>query len=1092
MTLSDLSVRRPVFAAVAAIILVVVGLAAFTTLSVRELPSVDPAQVSIQTTYVGASAEVVEERITQVIERQVAGIQGIDRVNSVSRDGRSQINISFLPDRNLEQAANDVRDAVSRVIRGLPLGVDPPTVNKANSDAVPIMIVNLRSTTMNKLELTDYGNRYLVERLSTIPGVSQVGLGGGQNYAMRIWLDPDAMAARGITVEDISTALNAQNVELPAGSLESTAKDYTIRVARQYARPEDFRQLPIVTPTTTTGAGALLATNGAGGTTVGTTGGARAASGYITRLGDVARVEEGADERRRLFRGRGVDMVGFQIIRQSDANDLDIAKGTIKAVEEINKTLPKGTEMFIAVDFSVFTSEAIKEVWWTMGISLFLVAVVNIIFLGSWRSAIIPTIVAPICIVSTFIVLAVLGFSINLLTLLALVLAIGLVVDDAIVVVENIQRRIDEGEPPLVAAERGARQVFFAIIAVTAVLLTVFAPMMFMKSYSGKLFVELAVAVAAAVAFSAVLALSLSPMLASKLLRPVHGQGWLARKVDWSLDKLRNSYANSLNAILPNGMAGLVAGIVVLALAAAAGGLFIVLPKELVPSEDRGQIQLNATGPEGSGYDYMVKVVAQIEPVLQKLVDEKIVERYVVQAPGFGGGAGSFNSAGGNVIMVDWGHRPKMEVTDPASGKKVMKRATADLVASRLNRELSVITGARINASVRAALGGGPGGGGAGNSIQMIAKGAEYDELNTWMQPILTAAQGSSLFQRPRLDYEPNSPRLLINLDRDKAAALGVQPRAIGNVLSTMLGSSRVTTYVKAGQEYDVILQTELDERRTEADLARLYVRSSQGVLVPLSSLVTTELRGDTPDRRRVDRQRAITFNADLADGVTMEEGINFLKAEVAKQPPTAVITWGGSAKDFLEGQGGIGFAFGMALLLVFLVLAAQFESWIHPAVIISTVPLAALGGLFALLMAGSSLNLYSQIGLIILIGIAAKNGILIVEFANQLRDEGRTVQEAIIEACTVRLRPILMTSIAASMGALPLIFAHGPGAASRNTIGVVIFSGCLFATLLTLFIVPIFYNLLARFTKSPEWTARLIDDFEKNEQTSEMKLAAE
>ncbi|RZJ88356.1 MAG: efflux RND transporter permease subunit, partial [Brevundimonas sp.] len=452
MTLSDLSVRRPIFAAVAAIILVVVGLAAFATLSVRELPSVDPAQVSVSTTYLGASAEVVEERITQVIERQVAGIQGIDRVNSVSRDGRSQINISFLPNRDLELAANDVRDAVSRVIRALPLGVDPPVVNKANADAVPIMIVNLTSKTMNRLELTDYANRYLVERLSTIPGVSQVGLGGGQSYAMRLWLDPDAMAARGITVEDVSTALNAQNVELPAGSLESTAKDYTVRVARQYARPEDFRQLPIVTPTATTGAGALTSTSGAGGTTVGTTGGARAGSGYITRLGDIARIEEGPDERRRLFRGRGVDMIGFQIIRQSDANDLDIAKQTTKAINDINKTLPKGTQMFVSVDFSVFTKEAIKEVWWTMGISLALVAAVNMIFLGSWRSAIIPTIVAPICIVATFIVLAALGFSINLLTLLALVLAIGLVVDDAIVVVENIHRHIDEGMKPYAAA----------------------------------------------------------------------------------------------------------------------------------------------------------------------------------------------------------------------------------------------------------------------------------------------------------------------------------------------------------------------------------------------------------------------------------------------------------------------------------------------------------------------------------------------------------------------------------------------------------------------------------------------------------------
>ncbi|MDB5440562.1 MAG: acrB3, partial [Caulobacteraceae bacterium] len=887
------------------------------------------------------------------------------------------------------------------------------------------------------------------------------GVQGAQNYAMRIWLNPNAMAARGIPVEDLSNALNSQNVELPAGSLESTSKDFTVRVARQYGTPEQFAQLPLVAPAGSSGAGALTNTTGAGGTTVGTTGGGKAGSSYITRLGDVARIEEGADERRRSYRSNGVDLIGFAIIRQSDANDLDIANETVKAVKDINQNMPKGTSLAVAVDFSVFTKAAIKEVWFTMTISLALVAGVNIIFLGSWRSAIIPTIVAPICILSTFIVLAALGFSINLLTLLALVLAIGLVVDDAIVVVENIQRRIDEGEPALVAAERGARQVFFAIIAVTAVLLTVFAPMMFLNSYSGKLFVELAVAVAAAVAFSAILALSLSPMLASKLLRPGNEQGWMARRVNWVMDKLRNSYGASLTAVLSKGWGAAVAGIVVLAMAGASGFLFTTLPKELVPSEDRGQFQVNITGPNGSGYDYVNAIAKNVEPHLQKLVDEGIVQRYAMNLPGFGGGA-AFNTASANIAMVDWADR----------------KVSADQVVERLNKEFASITGARVIASVRPAIGG-PG---ATTSMQMIVKGDEYDTMNAWLAPVLQAARDNPNLQRVRSDYEPNAPRLLINLDREKAASLGVQPLAVGNVLSTMFGSQKFTTYIKAGQEYDVILQTELEQRRSEADLNKLYVRSSQGLLVPLSNLVTTEVRGDTPNRPRTDRQRAITISAELSPGYSMGEAIDFMKAQAAKQPSSVAIAWGGASKDYLEGQGGIVFAFGMALLLVFLVLAAQFESWIHPAVIISTVPLAALGGLFALLMAGSSLNLYSEIGLIILIGLAAKNGILIVEFANQLRDEGRTISEAIIESCTVRLRPILMTSIAASCGALPLIAAHGAGAHSRNSIGVVIFGGCLFATMITLFVVPIFYNLLARFTKSPEWTAKQIDAYEDQE----------
>ena len=516
MMLSDLSVRRPVFAAVAAIILCVVGVAAFATLSVRELPSVDPPVVSVSTTYRGASAEVVEERITQVIERQVAGIQGIDRVNSSSRDGLSRVNISFTLDRNLDAAANDVRDAVSRVTSQLPNQADPPQIAKANADSSPIMFISFTSTTESRLQLSDYANRYLIERLSTVPGVAQVGVGGSQLYSMRIWLDPQAMATRGITVDDVETALNAQNLELPAGALEAKTKDFTIRVARGYSTPAQFAQLPVIPGV---GSARAVVTSGVGGgplgTTAASTGAAAAATSattsaanadaYVTRLGDIARVEEGPDERRRMFRSNGKDQVGLAITRQSQANDLEISKGVRAQLAEINKTLPKGTHIDVAVDYTVFTKHAIQEVWITMSMSLGLVALVNFLFLGTWRAALIPSIIAPICILSTFTILAPLGFSINLLTLLALVLAIGLVVDDAIVVVENIQRRVDDGEPPVIAAQRGARQVFFAVVATTIVLISVFAPLMFMPGYIGRLFVELAVAISAAVGFSALL-----------------------------------------------------------------------------------------------------------------------------------------------------------------------------------------------------------------------------------------------------------------------------------------------------------------------------------------------------------------------------------------------------------------------------------------------------------------------------------------------------------------------------------------------------------------------------------------------------------
>ncbi|MBP7649061.1 MAG: efflux RND transporter permease subunit [Phenylobacterium sp.] len=1069
--LSDISVRRPVLAAVAAIILCVVGAACFASLSVRELPSVDPPVVSVSTTYRGASAEVVEERITELIERQVAGIQGIERVNSSSRDGSSRISVSFSLDRDLDTAANDVRDAVSRVTSQLPDQADPPQIAKANADGAPIMFLAFSSTKLNRLQLSDYANRYLVERISTIPGVAQVNLGGSQLYSMRIWLDPQAMASRGITVDDVESALNAQNLELPAGALEAPAKDFTIRVARGYSTAQQFKELPVTSGARgASGSASVAGSAGALGTTAAADGAVSAAdrgqNAYVTRLGDIARIEEAADERRRTFRSNGRDMVGIAITRQSQANDLEISKGVADQLPEINKSLPPGTKLEIAVDFTVFTKQAIQEVWITMAISLALVALVNFVFLGTWRAAIIPSVVAPICILSTFIVLAPLGFTINLLTLLALVLAIGLVVDDAIVVVENIQRRVDEGEPPVVAAQRGARQVFFAVVATTIVLISVFAPLMFLPGYIGKLFVELAVAITAAVAFSALLALSLSPMLASKLLRPAHGEGFIARRVDAGMTRLRNSYHASLDAMLGRRAASVSAVALVVVLSGLAFALFTVLPRELVPNEDRGRVDINIQGPEGAGYDYTLPAAKQVEARLEALLKDGTITRYTLGVPRFG--QNQFNTGNANASLRD----------DAAH-----KISSQDL-AAELNKEFAKITAIRAIASVRPSLqrgGGGPGGG--GGNVDLIVVGNEYAEIERLVRPLMTAVQANPGMARPRLDYEPTSPRLLVDLDRDKAATLGVSARSVGRALETMFGSRKVTTYIKDGQEYDVILQTDRANRQNENDLANLYVRTGAGTTIPLSSVVTTHVRGDTPDRSRVDRLRAITLSVQLNPGYTVGEAVTFLQAEVAKNPGTTV-KWGGTARDYLEAGGAVGLAFGMALLLVFLVLAAQFESWIHPAVIMLTVPVAVLGGLFGLLVAGSTINTYSQIGLIILVGIAAKNGILIVEFANQLRDDGLSIREAVIESASLRLRPIIMTSISAAAGALPLIFEGGAGGESRKTIGVVIFFGAIFTTLLTLFIVPVFYNLLARFTKSPLATARRIEAFEEAEQT--------
>jgi multidrug efflux pump len=1074
MTLSDLSVRRPVFAAVAAIILCVVGFASFLSLPVRELPSVDPPVVSVTTNYRGASAEVVEERITQVIERQVAGIQGIDRVQSRSRDGNSQINISFTLDRNLDQAANDVRDAVSRVQQLMPLQADPPQIAKATADQSPVVVLSLTSTKLNRLQLSDYANRYLIERLSTVDGVGQVQVFGSQLYSMRIWLDPNAMAARGVTVADVETALNSQNLELPAGALEAPAKDFTIRVARAYSTPAEFAQMPIVpTGARTSGAGSSAALGGVAagpGAALGARNSITSAGNaneYVTRLRDVARVEEGPDERRRLFRANDEDRIGIGISRQSQANDLDISNGVHKAMAEINRSLPPGTKLSIPIDYTQFTRQAIDEVWITMSLSLLGVALVNFLFLGTWRAALIPSIVAPICILSTFIVLAALGFSINLLTLLALVLAIGLVVDDAIVVVENIQRRVDEGEPSIVAAQRGARQVYFAVVATTVVLISVFAPLMFMPSYIGRLFRELAVAVAAAVFFSALLALSLSPMLGSRLLRPAAGEGFVARFVDEAMHRLRNSYHASLDALLGRRAATLAATGLVVVLGLAAFGLYKALPSELIPNEDRGRVDVNILAPEGAGYDYTLAIAKKVETRLAQLVHDGTLVQYTVSVPGYSSST-TFNSGNANAVL-------------PNDRKR---KIDSQALAAQLNREFSSVTGARVIASVRPSLqrgGGGGGGSSGGSNVDLILSGNEYPEINAQMQPLLLAAQQNPGMARPRLDYEPTSPRLLVDIDKQKAAALGVTPEAVGSALQALFGSEKVTTYVKSGQEYDVILQTDREQRKNISDLTRVQVRTASGALVPLTALTKSKVSGDTPSRNRVDRLRAITLSVQLNPGYSMGDAVKFFEDKL-KDVGGVNYKWGGGARDFLEAGGSVGLAFGMALLLVFLVLAAQFESWIHPAVIMLTVPIAALGGMFGLLVAGSSMNTYSQIGLIILVGIAAKNGILIVEFANQLRDEGLSIREAVIESASLRLRPIIMTSISAAAGSIPLIVWGGAGGESRKTIGVTIFFGAIFATLVTLFVVPVFYNVLARFTKSPQATARRIETFEEAE----------
>lgn len=1034
MSLSEVSIRRPVLATVMSLLLIVLGFMAFTRLTLRELPAIDPPIVSVDVTYPGASAGVVETRITQVLEDSLAGIEGIESIESRSVNGRASVSIEFTLQRDIEAAANDVRSAVARVADRMPEEADPAEVEKVESDADPILWLNMSSTKMDTLQLTDYAERYVVDRLSSVDGVAQVRIGGQQRYAMRIWLDRDAMAARGITANDIENALRAENVELPAGRIESQARDFTLRVERSYRQPEDFAQIPLT----------------------------RGEAGYVVRLGDVSRVELTTAERRAYFRSNGEPNIGLGIVKTSQANALDVALSVRALAEQIQPSLPEGTRIFVAFDNTTFIEAAVERVYWTLGEAILLVLVVIWLFLGSLRAALIPAVTVPVCLIAAFIPLYAFGYSINLLTLLALVLCIGLVVDDAIVVLENIQRRADLGEPRLVAASRGTRQVAFAVIATTAVLVAVFLPIGFMEGNTGRLFRELSVALAGAVAISAFVALTLTPMMSSLLVRP-HSEeksNPVTRFVNRGLERMAAGYRRLLERSVGRPWLFIVA---MLAAFVTSAALFKLVPSELAPPEDRGSFFVSVQGPEGAGFDYTVPQVQQVEKILAQHVGDvdsgKPIQRANARVPGGFGASEEMHTGQVIVFLHDWDKRD----------------VSTDDVVNQLRKELGALTGVRANPQVRTGLVRS-----RGQPLQIVLGGPEYGELAQWRDRVVARMEQNPQLFSVDSDYKATRPQMRVDIDRQRAADLGVSVSDIGGALETMMGSRRVTTFVQNGEEYDVILQADRAARASPADLAQIQVRARDGALIPLSNLVTLRELAEPGSLNRFNRLRAITISAGLAPGYRMGDAIAFLNQVVQEElPDQAQIDWKGESREFQAAGGAVVLTFTLALLIVFLVLAAQFESFVHPAVIMLTVPLGVLGALLGLWLTGGTLNLFSQIGIVMLVGLAAKNGILIVEFANQLRDEGRSIREAIVESSAVRLRPILMTSIATVVGALPLVLAGGPGSASRATIGIVVIFGVSFSTLLSLFVIPAFYLLLAKYTKSPEATGRELERLE-------------
>jgi len=1017
--LSDLSVTRPVLASVLSLLLIAFGLVAFERLPLREYPDIDPPVVSIETVYPGAAANVVETRITQLIEDRVSGVEGIRTIESVSEDGRSAITIEFAIDRDIDGAANDVRDRVSGILDQLPVEADPPDIQKVDSNEDVIMWLNLVSDRLTVPELTDYARRYLVDRFSVLDGVARIRVGGNQTFAMRIWIDRNALAARRITVADLENALRAENVELPAGSVESRARQFSVRVERAFDTADQFARLVI----------------------------ARGEGGYLVRLGDVARVERGTEEDRTFFRGNGVPMVGLGIIKQSTANTIAVADAAKAQMALLNTALPEGMEIKQSYDTSVFVEGAIKEVYKTLGIAVGLVILVIFLFLGSLRAMLVPAVTVPVSLVATFFVLWVLDFSVNILTLLALVLAIGLVVDDAIVVLENVHRRMEQyGESRLLAAYRGARQVGFAVVATTVVLVAVFVPIAFLEGDVGRLFSEFALTMAAAVSFSTFVALSLSPMLASKILPQGHRRASLSKGVDWVFQRVRHGYGSALRFFLH---LKLLVAILFAGTLAGAVWLFQHIPQEYAPKEDRGAFFVLVNGPEGASYAYMKEYMDEIERRLLPYAESGEAIRVLVRAPRSFGGAQIFNS--GIVIMV---------LSDFAL------RRSAWAVMDEIRAKLDDLPGVKAFPVMRQGFGAR-----IQKPVQFVIGGGTYEELAQWRDILLAEIDAAN----PGLtgiewDYKETKPQLRVDIDYDRAADLGVTVGVIGRTLETMLGSRKVTTYIDAGEEYDVILEGERDSQRTPAALDNLYVRSQRSNrLIPLANLAEITEVADSRSLNRYNRVRAITIEANLTDGLVLGDALEYLEGLVRDHlPERAQVDYKGQSRDFRASTTGILFVFALGVAIVFLVLAAQFESWVHPFVIMFTVPLAMAGALFGLWISGQSMNIYSEIGLIMLVGLAAKNGILIVEFANQLRDQGMELREALLEAADVRLRPIVMTGITTAAGSIPLLLSSGAGAETRVVIGTVILSGVLAATLFTLFVVPVAYDLLAKRTGSP------------------------
>jgi multidrug efflux pump len=1005
MNLFELFIRRPVLSTVLSLILILIGIVSYNQLTVREYPNIDEPTVSVSTNYPGASASIIESQVTQVLEDSIAGIEGIDVLESSSRAETSRITVRFRLNIDPDVAASDVRDRVSRVRRNLPDEVQEPTIAKVEADAQAMMYIVFRSERMSALEVTDYVDRLVVDRLKNLGGIADITIFGERRYAMRIWLDHERLAAHALTVQDVENALRSQNVELPSGRVESTEREFTVLSRTGISTPEQFREVVV-----------------------------KLASGHQVKLGDIARVELGAENERRTnnYNGRPAIIVG--VIKQATANPLDVSNAVRATLPELNQSLPEGLSAEIGNDSAVFIDRSIKAVFSTIGEAVVLVVLVIFFFLRSVRASLIPIVTIPISLISTLGLMLALGFSINTLTLLAMVLAIGIVVDDAIVVLENMHRHIEEGMRPVAAAIAGIKQIGFAVIAMTLTLSAVYAPVAFATGRTGRLFLEFALTLAGAVLVSGFVALTLTPMMCSKLLRhnPQPGRIFLAMERGFTaLDRgYRRSLAGSLR-IRPVLLAG------TLVVAALAGVLLYALPSELSPTEDRGVIMVRGTAPEGATLAYTDRYAQQVASILGE-IPEVASRLSIVGSPE----VSNFISIG---RLQDWSERDRKQ------------QALVAEIAPRLRQ----IPGVNAFASNPPSLGV------RGNTrpVEFVLQtSGTYEELQQHLDKLLQRLENSPVLESIDSDLKLNKPEIKVEMNRAKVADLGLDVAVVGRTLETLLGGRQVTRFEMNGKQYDVFVQLAAENRSSPAQLSTVYLRGRTGEMIQLSNIVRISETVAPRELRRFNQMRSATISANVAPGHTLGEALTTLEQAAREVLPANMQTdVTGESREFRAAGQSLLFIFLLALGFIYLVLSAQFESFRDPLIIMLTVPLSMLGALAALYFTGGTLNVFSQIGLVTLVGLITRHGILIVEFANQQQETGKNRVEAVIEAASLRLRPILMTTGATVLGALPLALATGAGAESRHQIGWVVVGGMSFGTLLTLFVIPVVYSLLGK-----------------------------